>query len=228
VNHSGTKFGRSSSSKAKTKNWLGLSRPVERRQKVVVVGDVDRMPDLAVDRHILTERDPFELRRNHGRIQVDRIARQDVDDVEEERFGDGPGRDVRLTCLPTHVVREPQVDLEDLLEPGFRAWRIGAALPVALVHEELVIVDRQDVADGGLRGSIELIRVLVRPSGPDVDGDDSGDAGPDVAAVLNQRALHRADQHLPIAMMAGPPVPGSRGWSEPGASNMQGSSLQSS
>ena len=86
----------------------------------------------------------------------------------------------------------------ELLEAGLRSHGVRAALAVALVHQELVIVDGQNVADGGLGGRVQLIGVFAGGAGLDVDRHDARHAALHVPAVLEQRTLHRAHQCLAV------------------------------
>src|SRR5262249_13021888 len=55
-----------------------------------------------------------------------------------------------------------------------------------------------DLGDCRLGPWIELIRVLARLAGRNIDRDDTRDAALDVAAILGERALHGADEHPPV------------------------------
>src|SRR6185437_16456376 len=73
------------------------------------------------------------------------------------------------------------------------------ALAVALVHQELVIVEGEDLADGGELAGLGLgqrIRVLrFDAAAGNVDGHDARERTPGAGApVLNQGALQRDDQ----------------------------------
>ena len=95
-----------------------------------------------------------------------------------------------------HVRRAVGVDDEQLLRD--RVVAVGAAIAVALVDQELVIVERDDVADARARGQVvgEFLGVSAR----DVDRDDAngfvGRVG--LAGVLDERRLHDADQRLAV------------------------------
>ena len=95
-----------------------------------------------------------------------------------------------------HIRRAVGVDDEQLLRD--RVVAVRAAIAVALVDEELVIVERDDVADARAGG--QVVGVFLGVSARDVDRDDAnGLVGRVVlAGVLDERRLHDADQRLAV------------------------------
>ena len=63
--------------------------------------------------------------------------------------------------ISADVVGELDVDDEELFEGGLGTDDVRASLAVALVDEELVIVDGQNVAHGRLRVLVQLIGVFM-------------------------------------------------------------------
>ena len=95
-----------------------------------------------------------------------------------------------------YIGRSVGVDDEQLLRD--RVVAAGAAIPVALIDQELVIVERHDVAHA--RACSQVIGVLFGRAGRDVDRDDTngfvGRIG--LAGILDERSLHDADERLAV------------------------------
>ena len=93
------------------------------------------------------------------------------------------------------------VDLIGELHDGVRS--VAETFAVALVHQQFVIVDGDDVADGtvlrlGGRADVrERVGDLLDDAGAHVDADDARVRGVG-AAVLFERALHRAVQRSAV------------------------------
>jgi hypothetical protein len=75
------------------------------------------------------------------------VRAQGRDDVEELGLGDRAGSQVGLATDAADVLDVGQIDAEHLLEDG--GGVVAKALAVALVDQELVIVDGDDVSRSG-------------------------------------------------------------------------------
>src|SRR5439155_16699942 len=97
--------------------------------------------------------------------------------------------------------RAPEVDAIEPLVDGGRV--VAEPLAVALVDEEFVRADGHDLAHRRVLGLGraadvgELVGVLAHGARARVDGDDAREARAG-AAVLNERALHGADERLAV------------------------------
>ena len=106
-----------------------------------------------------------------------------------------------LSLQPTHVAGTVQIDQEHVLETGLGAVTETAA--IALVDQQLMVVDRHDLADRAVFGFARLadigqrIGVLGDIARAQVDLDDAGDARC-LAAVLDQRTLHRTVERASV------------------------------
>ena len=165
-----------------------------RRDEIVVDGDDQ---DVAAVRKVRSEREPFHLFR---------CARPDdavrgIEEVEEQALRHrhharrqplrGQGVD------GADVARAAEVDQRHVLD-----LRAGAGVAVALIDEELVVVDREDLVDAQRR-VVELVDEFARRARRRVDLEDAVvDADALVRAVerpiLDEGALHDAVQLRPV------------------------------
>jgi hypothetical protein len=84
-----------------------------------------------------------------------------------------------------------EIDLVDLFLDGRGV--VGQPLAVALVHQEFVVVDSQNLAHGEFH-VVERIGILVDGARSDVDFHDPRREARGRSAILEQRTLHDADQ----------------------------------
>src|SRR5262249_8590476 len=134
---------------------------------VVVVRDVEGVARLTRNSDVLAEGDSFELGRNVEGGDAVRV--EGGDHVQEEVLAHGLRAEVRVAADPAHLEGPFEVDLVDLLDDGNRV--VPQALAVALVPQELVVVDGEDLADGGL-DRVQVVGELLEGAGPDVDLDE--------------------------------------------------------
>ena len=117
-----------------------------------------------------------------------------LDDIQEQRFV----YRVQRRVAPVHVGNVDgagQVNLENLFYLGFAAV-VAAAMAVALIHQEFVLIKGQDFAHARTCG--EFVSVFVRGlAALYVDGDDTQQVRSS-SDVLEQSILHDADQSLAI------------------------------
>src|SRR5262245_25124772 len=188
-----TNVGRSVlASNANTKNWFGLSTTTPFLSRVAAV------KSLSFTIHSVCLTSP--LRTTSGPKAIPLDLRRDVDvgehvvrrqrghDVEKERLCHHVRREIRLAGDLADVGGALQVDLEQMLDLGCAGGAVAQALAVALVHQKLVIVDREDLAHTG--AGRQPVGVLACLAGADVDGDDPDD----LATVLDQRVPQDADK----------------------------------
>ena len=178
---------------------IGMRVVDHRGQEVVVVGDKQGVLALAIDGHIRTEGQALELGRD--RIRSDAVRAERGHEVEEVVLAHGRRGERIRTAQLADLLRVAQVDVEQVLER--RLGVVAEALAVALVDQELVVVDRHDLADAGVLGLAraaevgQRVGVLAHPMAGQVDAHDAG-GGAILAAVLQQRALHDAVERAAV------------------------------
>ncbi len=158
---------RSASVNPKTKNWLGL-------ESMTPPKSLTKSLSLAIQRvWVVTpltctsgaEGGAFDLGGDGEGGEA--VGGEDGDEVEEQ----GLGHFVGCCGESVHVADfggSGEIDFEELLDLGLGADGVGEALAIALVDEELVVVEGYDVTDAGASG--EAVGVLVGGAGGDVDG----------------------------------------------------------
>ena len=180
-----------------------LVRPGRVRHEVVVVGDPERVLDQAVRRRRpgrtpgLRSWTGSGSRRCRSRCSARRRCRGTAD-LPTACSG-------RLRAVHAgDVVGAREVDLEDLLDFGLAA--VAQALAVALVDQELVVVEGHDLADARAAG--ELVAVFVRGARRDVDRDDAQQllAAPPAASWISGACMMPTSV-LPSGVIARPSMP---------------------
>src|SRR5262245_41023253 len=171
--------------------------------EIVVIGDDENMASV---RQVRSKRQAFDLLRE-GCLR-DKRGLGGVCEVEEVdegylRHGGHPRRGASLReggyrHVVANVGGARDVDLEDLLER-----RAVTPVAVALDHQELMIVDGQDLVDA-VRLEVELIQKLTDGAGPEVYLHDSvvradpGGRPRSETVILEQRALHDPVELRPV------------------------------
>ena len=141
-------------------------------QEIVVVGDVQGVFGLAIDNHVLAKGQAFDLGGDH--VAIDASGIELGDKVEKLRFGHRIAGQVATDV--GDILRTIEIDQEQLLDLGRRCHvgqqrGVGQTIAVTLVHQELVVVDRDDFTGAGTVG--ELIGIFVGYAGADIDGHDT-------------------------------------------------------
>jgi hypothetical protein len=164
-----------------------LVRASDIGDKVVIVGDKERVLDDAVDQHVLTKCETLDLGRDLG--AGNSVGVEGFDQIEDQALAD---RGVLRSIAGEigDVGGTGEVDLEDLFFHCRAA--VAKALAVALIDQELMVVDRDDVADP--RSGDQQVSVFVRRTGGDVDRHDAQQ----VFRILLQFGLHDADKGLAV------------------------------
>jgi hypothetical protein len=147
----------------------------------------------AVDDHVLAEGDAFKLGRDLGVGDAGGVHHRAQ--VGEQRLGRRLGQQGGGAFKVADVLGAGQVHLVQALD--HRHCAVAQALAVAFEHQQLVVVEGQQLT--AVVGLVErladevVVGVLAHRAAGDVDLDDAVGTTA-VAAILDQRALHEAEQ----------------------------------
>src|SRR5262249_30669676 len=134
-------------------------------KEVVVVTYPQGVVHDAVQLHICTKSNAFDFGRNL--IGCNAVLAENIDNIQEESLVHSVGSG----GCPIHVLHidcASKVNLENLLHLGVAV--VAAAFTVALINQEFVVIEGDDLADTGARCQ-EVCEFVRRASSEEIDHD---------------------------------------------------------